>query len=325
MQHQQYLSLRRGEPLQPRFQELLEALDIEFLVGLPFVANEGQSLGALILGKRAAPFAASDSEFLQVLGGQAAIGIENAHLFRKIQQAYDELKKLDHLKSEFINIAAHELRTPLSILLGYASVMQDEADQTDRARLDVIVRNATRLSILVDDMLNLNYLETGQAQIRIDEVSLQEVFQEAILDVGDMAKEKTVNIEINIPGNFPLMLTDRQKLDLIVMHLLSNAIKYSPPSGLVSIEASLNGDKAVIAVRDRGIGIPLEEQDKIFERFYQVEDSLTRQYGGIGLGLAIVKRLVELCQGRIWVESQMGKGSTFTFELPLELSEQPPT
>jgi signal transduction histidine kinase/FixJ family two-component response regulator len=325
MQHQQYLSLRRGEPLQPRFQELLEALDIEFLVGLPFVANEGQSLGALILGKRAAPFAASDSEFLQVLGGQAAIGIENAHLFRKIQQAYDELKKLDHLKSEFINIAAHELRTPLSILLGYASVMQDEADQTDRARLDVIVRNATRLSILVDDMLNLNYLETGQAQIRIDEVSLQEVFQEAILDVGDMAKEKTVNIEFNIPGNFPLMLTDRQKLDLIVMHLLSNAIKYSPPSGLVSIEASLNGDKAVIAVRDRGIGIPLEEQDKIFERFYQVEDSLTRQYGGIGLGLAIVKRLVELCQGRIWVESQMGKGSTFTFELPLELSEQPPT
>jgi signal transduction histidine kinase len=203
--------------------------------------------------------------------------------------------------------------------------MQDEADQTDRARLDVIVRNATRLSILVDDMLNLNYLETGQAQIRIDEVSLQEVFQEAILDVGDMAKEKTVNIEFNIPGNFPLMLTDRQKLDLIVMHLLSNAIKYSPPSGLVSIEASLNGDKAVIAVRDRGIGIPLEEQDKIFERFYQVEDSLTRQYGGIGLGLAIVKRLVELCQGRIWVESQMGKGSTFTFELPLELSEQPPT
>ena len=105
-----------------------------------------------------------------------------------------------------------------------------------------------------------------------------------------------------------------------MINLLSNAIKYTPEGGKISLKAWLNGDKAVISVRDSGIGIPPEECDKIFDRFYQVEDSLTRQYGGIGLGLAIVKSLVELCQGQIWVESEVGEGSTFTFELPLRQS-----
>jgi signal transduction histidine kinase len=107
---------------------------------------------------------------------------------------------------------------------------------------------------------------------------------------------------------------------MIVMNLLSNAIKYTPEGGVISFKARQDVDKAVIAISDTGIGISSEEQEKIFDRFYQVEDSLTRQHGGIGLGLAIVKSFVELCQGRIWVESESGKGSTFTFELPLRLS-----
>jgi signal transduction histidine kinase len=115
-------------------------------------------------------------------------------------------------------------------------------------------------------------------------------------------------------------LADRHKLELIVINLLSNAIKYTPDGGDIWCEAWWEGDKALISVRDTGIGIPPEDHDKIFERFYQVEDSLTRQHGGIGLGLAIVKRLVELCQGQIWVESEIGKGSTFVVELPLQAS-----
>jgi signal transduction histidine kinase len=321
MQHQQYLSLRRGEPFQERFKRLLESLDVEFLVGLPLVAKEGRSLGALVLGKRSQPFASGDSEFLQVMAGQAAIAIENAHLFQEIQQAYNELKKLDQMKSKFINIAAHELRTPLAILLGYASVMAEEASGAERNRLDVITRNATRLRVLIDDMLNLSYLETGQTQLKVEEVILGDAIQEAILDMGDLAKEKSLEIEVNVPADFPPMLADRQKLDLIVMNLLSNAIKYTPEGGHIWFEAGLNGDKAVITVTDTGIGIPPEEYDKIFDRFYQVADSLTRRQGGIGLGLAIVKSLVELCQGRIWVESEVGKGSAFIVELPLRQSQ----
>jgi len=321
MQHRGYVSLRCGEVFQEQFDTLLQLLGVEFLVGLPLIAKEGPPLGALVLGKRLDPFASGDSEFLQVMCGQAAIAIRNAHLFREIQQAYDELKHLDHLKSEFINIAAHELRTPLAILLGYASVMAEEAtSEVDRGRLEVIIRNAMRLSSLIDDMLNLSYLEMGEAHLDIEEIILREVIQETLLDTQDMAREKHLNIEVNVPLDFPTLLTDRKKLDLIVMNLLSNAIKYTPEGGKISFEARLDGDRAVVDVRDTGIGIPPEEREKIFDRFYQVEDSLTRQHGGIGLGLAIVRSFVELCQGRIWVESEMGKGSTFTFELPLRPS-----
>jgi len=324
MQHQACFSLRRGDPAQPSFEKLLETLGVEFLVGIPLVAKEGQSMGALALGRRSGPFAAGDTEFLQVLAGQAAIAIENAHLFQEIQQAYEELKQLDHLKSEFINIAAHELRTPLAILLGYASVMADEAVGLARDRLDIIIRHAMRLGAIVDDLLSLNYLEKGQAQLDLEEVALREVIEQVIFDLQEMAGGKALHIQVNVPTDFPVLQTDRRKLDLIVTNLLSNAIKYTPEGGHISFQAWLDGDKAIVAVRDSGIGIPPEEHERIFERFYQVEDSLTREHGGIGLGLSITKSLVELCQGRIWVESEIGKGSTFLFELPLQASPQIP-
>jgi two-component system phosphate regulon sensor histidine kinase PhoR len=317
MQQQHQLSLCRGEAVQEQFEELLEALSVEYLVGTLLPAKEGQPLGALVVGKRSEPFASGDSEFLQVMGGQVAIAIENARLFQEIQQAYDELKKLDHMKSEFINIAAHELRTPLAILLGYASVMEEEATGSEREKLNIITRSAMHLRARIDDMLNLSYLATGRVQLILQEVVLSDVIQQVILDMSDQVKEKSLSIQVNIPPDFPLILTDRQKLDLIVTNLLSNAIKYTPEGGDISLEARTDGDKAVVAVRDSGIGIPPEEHDKIFDSFYQIEDSLTRAHSGIGLGLAIAKGMVELCQGRIWVESEVGKGSTFLFELPL--------
>jgi signal transduction histidine kinase/ActR/RegA family two-component response regulator len=322
MQHQQQLALRRGESVLPRFENLLETLDMGYLVALPLIAIEGQSLGALMLGKRSEPFASGDSEFLQVMLGQAAIAIENARLFQEIQQAYDELKKLDHLKSEFINIAAHELRTPLAILIGYVSVMNQEANELDRARLDIISRNAAHLGTLLDEMLNLSYLETGRVRLNIEQISLTDVIQQIVFDMQELARQKSLHVEANIPDDLPPLMADREKLELMILNLLSNAIKYTPEGGYIWCRAWLEGDKAFVSVRDTGIGIPPEEHDRIFDRFYQVEDSLTRQYGGIGLGLAIVKRLVELCQGKIWIESEVGQGSTFTLELPLQLSPQ---
>jgi signal transduction histidine kinase len=320
MQHQARVSLRRGEVIGGQFGALPEMLGVEYMTGIPLVAKEGRSLGTLVLGKHAAPFASGDSEFLQVMGGQAAIAIENAHLFQEIQRAYNELKKLDHMKSEFINIAAHELRTPLAILMGYASVMEEEASGQDQARLGVITRNAMRLRALIDDMLNLNYLETGQAHLRLEEVDLGQLIRDVVLDMRSSAEEKSLNVEVCVPADFPPMVTDREKLDLVVMNLLSNAIKFTPEEGHVWLKARVEGDNAVVMVRDSGIGIPAEERDKIFERFYQVGSSLTRQQGGTGLGLAIAKGMVELCRGRIWVESELGQGSTFTFEVPLRIS-----
>jgi K+-sensing histidine kinase KdpD len=320
MQHQERISLRRGEAVGGQFETLPEALGVDYITCIPLVAKEGRSLGTLVLGKHAVPFASGDSEFLQVMGGQAAIAIENAHLFQEIQRAYNELKKLDHMKSEFINIAAHELRTPLAILMGYATVMEEEASGQDQVRLNVITRNAMRLRALVDDMLNLSYLETGQAQLRLEEVDLGRLLQDAVSDMHTSAQEKSLSVEVCVPADFPPMVTDREKLDLVVMNLLSNAIKYTPEGGRIWLKAWVEGDKAVVAVRDSGIGIPAEARDKIFERFYQVASSLTRQQGGTGLGLAIAKGMIELCRGRIWVESEVGQGSTFTFEVPLQIS-----
>ena len=137
-----------------------------------------------------------------------------------------------------------------------------------------------------------------------------------------MAKQKSLTVEVSIPADFPPLLTDREKLDLIFLNLLNNAIKYTPEGGHILVKAWLDGDKALMAVCDSGIGIPPEERDRIFDSFYQVEDSLTRHYGGIGLGLALVKNLLEICQGHMWVESEVGEGSTFTFELPLRPSQQ---
>ena len=297
MQHQAGISLRRGEAIGGQFEALPEALGIEYLAGIPLVAKEGRSLGTLVLGKHAAPFASGDSEFLQVMGGQAAIAIENAHLFQEIQRAYNELKKLDHMKSEFINIAAHELRTPLAILMGYASVMEEEATGQDQARLGVIIRNAMRLRALIDDMLNLSYLETGQAHLRLEEVDLGQLIRNVVLDMRSLAEEKSLSVEVCVPADFPPMVTDREKLDLVVVNLLSNAIKFTPEGGRVWLKARVEGDKAVVQCGIRGLASPPKSATRIFERFYQVGSSLTRQQGGTGLGLAIAKGMVELCRG----------------------------
>ncbi len=320
MQHQARISLRRGEAIGGQFGALPEALGVDYMTCIPLVAKEGRSLGTLVLGKRAVPFASGDSEFLQVMGGQAAIAIENANLFQEIQRAYNELKKLDHMKSEFINIAAHELRTPLAILMGYASIMEEEASGQEQARLGVITRNAMRLRALIDDMLNLNYLETGQAHLRLEAVDLSQLIRNVVLDMRSLFEEKSLSVEVCVPDDFPEMITDREKLDLVLVNLLSNAVKFTPEGGNVWLKAWVEGAKALVSVRESGIGIPAEEIDRIFERFYQVASSLTRQQGGTGLGLAIAKGMVELCGGRIWVESELGKGSTFTFEVPLCIS-----
>jgi len=250
-----------------------------------------------------------------VLSGQAAIAIENARLFEEIQHAYQGLQKLDHMKSEFINIAAHELRTPLGILLGYATILQEKAEGEVQEQLEIIVRNAMRLRSLIDDMLNLSHLEMGKPQIKLERIALRHIIDESVRDLSPLAESKGQNIEIKLSEDLPPIAADRQKLGLILANLLSNAVKFTPEGGRITVEAKSNEHEIWVSVSDTGIGIPPEEQEMIFERFYQVGDSLTRKQGGIGLGLAIAKGIVELCGGRIWVESQVGRGSTFTFSI----------
>ena len=207
----------------------------------PPLKSQTSNLGALILIKDEDNFAPSDSDFLAVLSGQAGIALENARLFTEIQEAYEELQVLDHMKSEFINIAAHELRTPLAILMGYVTILEDDLDGVQGKYVANIMRNAMRLRSLINDMLNLQFLESGEASLATDKLNIQNVIRELVQDMSLMIADKSLDVQISIPDDFPPIVTDRQKLDLIIMSLLDNAIKFTPRRGTDNIQRSNQG------------------------------------------------------------------------------------
>ncbi len=302
---------------QRKFFARLAQADIEAAIVTPLL-SKAKPLGALIVAKSDPQdrFAASDDEMLSILCGQAAIAIENARLFKEIQQAYEELKELDRLKSEFINIAAHELRTPLAILLGHASLLAEEVEGSAAERFGIIVRNALRLRSLVDDILTLRHLESGKARLNLEQCDLFELIETYTGDLRSLAQDKQQHVDIIVEEGLSSIMADRQRLGLVLTNLFSNATKFTPKGGTITIRGWLEGNGVLVSVQDNGIGIPSTETDKIFERFYQVEDSLTRRHEGIGLGLAIVKSMVDLWGGRVWVESEVNEGSTFIFSIP---------
>jgi len=287
--------------------------------------SKAKPLGILIVAKSHPQdrFAASDAEMLSILCGQAAIAIENARLFKEIQLAYEELKELDRLKSEFINIAAHELRTPLAILMGHASLLAEELDGSAGERMETIVRNARHLRSLINDIVDLRQLEAGEMRLHLDQFNLGELIQTSIDDLRLLARDKRQTVEVLVEDGLPPIIADRQRLSLVLSNLVGNATKFTPEGGVITIRGSLEGNEVLISVHDNGIGIPTDALDKIFERFFQVEDSLTRQHEGIGLGLSIVKGIVELWGGRVWVESELGRGSTFMFTVPQPALSRP--
>lgn len=296
---------------------LLNQLQAQSMIATP-LQSQTENLGALVLIREKNDFAPSDGEFLSVMCGQASIALENARLFTDKQKAYEELQKLDHMKSEFINIAAHELRTPLTILMGYTTIVEDLADETQAEFVGPIIRNAMRLRGLIDDMLNLKYLESGIPTMEREPLNLAEAVHAVIADMALSLKEKNITVEVDIPSDFPMMIADSKKLDLIMFNLVDNAIKFNKPDGKIFIQAMSDDTYATLSVKDTGIGIPKTNRDKIFERFVQLEPSLTREHGGIGLGLATVRGMVNVCGGEISVNSTEDEGSTFTFTLPLD-------
>lgn len=275
-------------------------------------------LGVLNLSEKAGgeAFRPSDLEVAGLLANQLAIALEKARLFREIEESYRRLQEVDRLKSEFLNIAAHELRTPLSLILGYAMMLRDQVEGTLREEVMAILESATQLTQLVDDMTNLRYLEAGQMSFASHRILLPVLLREAVERYQQAAVTKGQRLSCEVSEDLPAVRGDYEKISLILSNLLSNATKFTPAGGSIRVWARAEGDEVVVAVEDTGPGIPREEWERIFEPFYQVEDSLRREHGGMGLGLSIARELVRLHRGRIWVESEVGKGSTFYFALP---------
>lgn len=307
------------ENVESTFNDILDALNIKSIVATPLLGKD-KLLGVLLLLKKRHTFTQSECNFLSVMTSQAAVAYENARLFEDLQNAYDELKTLDHMKSEFINIAAHELRTPLAILMGYASVLEEDAEGIQKKHLGIILRNSLRLRALIEDLLNMRNIQSGQLSLTKSDVDINEIITQTVADVALITNEKSISLRTNLANNMPIIKSDKQKIELILTNLVANAIKFTPQNGEICIESKVDETTIEVSVSDTGIGIPEKEIPKIFRRFYQVENSLNREHDGIGLGLAIVEGMLERCGGKISVESELTKGSKFIFNLPITSS-----
>ena len=288
------------------------------LLGVPLVLRE-RAVGVLeALNKRGeTSFTEEDGQLLMTLAAHAAVAIENARLVTALQKAYDQLNKVDQLKSNFIAIASHELRTPLGLILGYAELLKDDVSPAAKGQLDMVLQSALKLRGLIDDMANMEHVTEGKATLEVSDFDLHELVQAAVAAVRELCAAKNHELTMALP-DAPLPLrADRAKLAIVLNILLANAIKFTEPGGRIKVSVATSNGEAQVHVADTGVGIPLDELEHIFDRFYQVEPALTRTHDGLGLGLAIAKGLVELHGGRIWCESVQAMGSRFSFTIPL--------
>jgi signal transduction histidine kinase/methyl-accepting chemotaxis protein len=255
---------------------------------------------------------------LGTMANQVAIAIKNAQLFEATQQAYEELKKLDDLKTQFINIAAHELRTPLGAMMGYASYAEKRAPEKLKKSMRFMVASTVRMRTMVDAMLTIQRLDAGTAFLRLTTVDIAEIVNKVIADFEAMAELEGHTLQVDLPEQLPLVEADPEKINLILSNLVSNAIKFTSEGGHIVVTAQDYLKGVLVSVQDNGGGIAPEDHERIFDRFYQVRAEHLAGHGGIGLGLTIVKHLVELHEGRVWLESELGKGTTFYFTIPQE-------
>jgi signal transduction histidine kinase/HAMP domain-containing protein len=266
-----------------------------------------------------------NERLLGTMANQAAIAIKNAQLFEATQRAYEELRKLDDLKTQFINIAAHELRTPLGAMMGYASFAEKRAPEKLKKSMRFLVASTIRMRTMVDAMLTIQRLDAGTAFLRLTTIDVRDVINKVVTEFEPMAELEHHTLEVNLPDELPLVEADPEKVGLILSNLLSNAIKFTPENGRIVVTAQNYLKGILVSVADNGGGIPLEDRDRIFDRFYQARAAHIAGHGGMGLGLTIVKHLVELHDGQAWFESEVGKGTTFFFTLPEQDQSTPPT
>jgi signal transduction histidine kinase len=267
----------------------------------------------------------SDLNLLSILGRQVAVALENARLYATEQQRAAELARaleqqheLDRLKDELIRNLSHELRTPLALVLGYAELLAEGmvgAPAPDQAEpLRIIVDRCRKLTTVVENMITI--VESEGREPQRETVSLRELVDAALADFALLAERSDLTLQVDTSPEVSPVLGNHRQLGTVVDNLLDNAIKFTPAGGAITIRLSGSEGEVVLCVADTGIGIAPEYHARIFERFFQVDGTLRRHYGGSGLGLALVKEIVEAHQGSVQVESELGHGSLFTVRLP---------
>jgi len=297
---------------------------LQAFAGFPLVVGE-QLLGVLAVYHRR-PLDRNTIELLTLFAQHAATAIQEAHLFHlateqtaRLTALNVELQRANQHKAEFLANMSHELRTPLNSILGFSQLLLEgdggvlTGDQ--RQDVDIIAQNGQHLLALINDLLDISKLEAGKAQLHRGEVEVEPLISECVESVRSLAKTKNLDLSANVSADVGRVYADGPKLKQVLLNLLGNAIKFTE-TGSVRITAERQGAELRVSVRDTGIGVPVEDAERIFDSFQQGKSGISGKYQGTGLGLAICRQLVEMHGGRIWVKSTAGQGSTFTFTIP---------
>jgi signal transduction histidine kinase len=295
------------------------------LLALPLL-RENRLIGGLIVRRKAAgEFPEPILELLQTFAAQSVLAIHNARLFREIEEKGREIEIANKHKSEFLANMSHELRTPLNAILGYTELILDriygEVPVKIKEALERLEKNGRHLLGLINDVLDLSKIEAGQLTLNLGEYSMGEVVQTVFTSVEALAADKKLELKVMIPTDLPSGKGDEQRIAQVLLNLVGNAIKFTE-SGKITVKVNVSNETFLVSVSDTGPGLSEADQIRVFKEFHQADGSSTRKKGGTGLGLSIAKRIVEMHGGRIWVESTLGKGSTFGFVLPVLVERQ---
>ncbi len=306
---------------QSRLRDVLIGAGYRAGISVPMLREE-QVIGSLsLLRKAKGEFSAEGVELLKTFAIQSALAIQNARLFREIAAKSRELEAASQHKSEFLANMSHELRTPLNAIIGFSEVLLErmfgDVNEKQTEYLQDILSSGQHLLSLINDILDLSKIEAGRMELALAPFHLPQALENAVILVKERAARHGITLKLDVDPRLGDLVGDERKIKQVLLNLLSNAVKFTPEGGWISLKA-VQADVAVeIAVSDTGIGIAPEDQGAIFEEFRQVGSDYARKQEGTGLGLTLTKKFVEMHGGRIWVESAVGRGSTFTFTLPI--------
>jgi signal transduction histidine kinase len=309
----------RNDPDYP-WSESLAFLGFRTMLGVPML-REGEPIGVVAIWRdEVRPFSERDKQLVTTFADQAVIAIENVRLFREIQDKSRQLAIANQHKSEFLANMSHELRTPLNAIIGFSEVLLErmfgELNEKQDDYLKDIFSSGKHLLSLINDILDLSKIEAGRMELDVENFDVPAALGNAMTLVRERAQRHGITLGLDVAAEVGEMRADERKFKQILVNLLTNAVKFTPDGGKVDVRARLTDGVLEVAVQDTGIGIAAQDQAVVFEEFRQVGRHYTNKQEGTGLGLALTQRFIELHGGTIRLESELGKGSVFTFTLP---------